>query len=157
MTAATNRLDETSLRAFIENSDIRIKKLNEEEIVFDLVGAEPPLANALRRILIAEIPTIAIEKVELWQNTSIIPDENLAHRLGLIPLAVDPRLFEFKTNPSKPYDETNSLRFKLHVICSRKHPGTPLPQILSVHDEEAHFNHANVYSGNLEWIPIGDQ
>ena len=66
MTSATNRLDETSLRAFIENSDIRIKKLNEEEIVFDLVGAEPPLANALRRILIAEIPTMAIEKVELW-------------------------------------------------------------------------------------------
>ena len=66
MTSATNRLDETSLRAFIENSDIRVKKLDEEEIVFDLIGAEPPLANALRRILIAEIPTMAIEKVELW-------------------------------------------------------------------------------------------
>ena len=66
MTATTNRLDETSLRAFIENSDIRVKKLDEEEIVFDLIGAEPPLANALRRILIAEIPTMAIEKVELW-------------------------------------------------------------------------------------------
>ena len=43
-----------------------MKKLNEEEIIFDLIGAEPPLANALRRILIAEIPTMAIEKVELW-------------------------------------------------------------------------------------------
>ena len=149
MTAATNRLDETSLRAFIENSDIRVKKLDEEEIVFDLIGAEPPLANALRRILIAEIPTMAIEKVELWQNTSIIPDENLAHRLGLIPLAVDPRLFEFKTSANKPYDATNSLRFKLHVTCTRKYPGTPLPQILTVQDEEMHFNHANVYSGDL--------
>lgn len=68
-------------------------KLDDEEIVFDLVGAEPPLANALRRILIAEIPTIAIEKVNMWQNTSIIPDENLAHRVGLIPIKADPRLF----------------------------------------------------------------
>ena len=43
-----------------------MKKLDDEEIVFDLIGAEPPLANALRRILIAEIPTMAIEKVEMW-------------------------------------------------------------------------------------------
>lgn len=41
-------------------------ELNDEEIVFDLVGAEPPLANALRRILISEIPTMAIEKVNMW-------------------------------------------------------------------------------------------
>jgi len=68
--------------------------MNEEEIVFDLIGAEPPLANALRRILISEIPTMAIERVNMWQNTSIIPDENLAHRVGLIPIKADPRLFE---------------------------------------------------------------
>ena len=127
MTASTNRLDQTSLRAFIENSDIRVKKLNEEEIVFDLIGAEPPLANALRRILIAEIPTMAIEKVEMWQNTSIIPDENLAHRLGLIPLAVNPRLFEYKASQNKAYDATNSLRFRLHVTCTKKNPGAPRP------------------------------
>ena len=66
LTAASRSLDQSSLRYFIENSDIRIKKLDDEEIVFDLTGAEPPLANALRRILIAEIPTIAIEKVEMW-------------------------------------------------------------------------------------------
>ena len=121
-----------------------------------MIGAEPPLANALRRILIAEIPTIAIEKVEMWQNTSIIPDENLAHRMGLIPLAVDPRLFEFKTSPTKAYDDTNSLRFKLHVICTKKNPGSKF-SVRTVEDEDEHYNHANVYSGDLEWIPIGDQ
>lgn len=59
------------------------------------MGVEPSLANALRRILISEIPTMAIEKVNMWQNTSIIPDENLAHRMGLIPILADPREFEF--------------------------------------------------------------
>ena len=156
LTSSTKLLDQTSLRHFIEHVDIRIKKLDSEEIIFDLVGAEPPLANALRRILIAEIPTIAIEKVEMWQNTSIIPDENLAHRMGLIPLAVDPRLFEFRTSTAKPYDETNSLRFKLHVICTKKNPREKV-EIKDAHDEDRYYNHANVYSGDLEWIPIGDQ
>ena len=103
MTFQSKEIDSTSIKAFIENSDIKIKKLDHEEIIFDLVGTEPPLANALRRIMISEIPTIAIEKVEMWQNTSVIPDENLAHRMGLIPLAIDPRMFEFK-DQNKPYD-----------------------------------------------------
>lgn len=84
-------MDKVSLRSFIENCDIEILKSDSEEMIFDLVGVEPPLANALRRILIAEIPTMAIEKVNMWQNTSIIPDENLAHRMGLIPIKADPR------------------------------------------------------------------
>jgi DNA-directed RNA polymerases I and III subunit RPAC1 len=71
--------------------------------------------------MIAEIPTMAIEKVEMWQNTSIIPDENLAHRMGLVPIMVDPKLFENK-QPDKQYDDRNSLRFKLHVICTKKDP-----------------------------------
>jgi DNA-directed RNA polymerase I and III subunit RPAC1 len=54
------------LRDFIENTNIEILKLDEEEIIFDLIGVEPPLANALRRIMIAEIPTMAIEKVGMW-------------------------------------------------------------------------------------------
>lgn len=38
---------------------------------------------------------MAIEKVLIANNTSVIQDEVLAHRLGLIPINVDPRLFEF--------------------------------------------------------------
>lgn len=39
---------------------------------------------------------MAIEKVFIYNNTSIVQDEVLAHRLGLIPIKADPRLFEFK-------------------------------------------------------------
>jgi DNA-directed RNA polymerase I and III subunit RPAC1 len=124
-------LDEQSIKHFIRNSDIKVKDLNAEEIIFELSGVEPPLANALRRIMIAEIPTIAIEKVEMWQNTSIIPDENLAHRIGLVPIKVDPRLFEFKKS-DQSYDETNSIRFKLHVVCTKKDPKMQTP--LNIND-----------------------
>ena len=39
---------------------------------FDLIGVDPAVANALRRILIAEVPTVAIEHVFIVNNTSII-------------------------------------------------------------------------------------
>ena len=39
---------------------------------------------------------MAIEKVFIYNNTSIIQDEVLAHRLGLIPIKADPRLFEYR-------------------------------------------------------------
>src|SRR5688572_24501630 len=96
---------------------------------FDLIGVDAAIANALRRVMIAEVckslfflkknkgikkskknqiniftskkiyiqvPTMAIEKVYIYDNTSIIQDEVLAHRLGLIPIKVDPDLFYFK-------------------------------------------------------------
>ena len=52
---------------------------------FSLIGIDAAVANAFRRILIAEIPTLAIEYVFVNNNTSIIQDEVLAARLGLVP------------------------------------------------------------------------
>ncbi len=53
---------------------LRIEVVRKEgmELEFDLVGVDASLANALRRILISEVPTMAIEKVHLYNNTSII-------------------------------------------------------------------------------------
>ncbi|VDL64981.1 unnamed protein product [Nippostrongylus brasiliensis] len=64
---------------------------------FDLVNVEAPIANALRRVLLAEVPTMAFEKIYLYQNTSVIQDEVLCHRIGLLPLKVDPRKFLMPT------------------------------------------------------------
>lgn len=154
-TATTKKLDVNSLKHFVENVDITINKLNSEEIVFDLKGAEPPLANALRRIMLSEVPMIAIEKVIMWQNTSIIPDENLAHRLGLIPVKADAEDFEYHID-GKDHTEFDSLKFKLHKICTMKEPNAPMV-LSNPADDEKYYNNCNVYSGDLEWIPQGDQ
>lgn len=53
---------------------------------FSLIGIDASITNAFRRILLAEIPTLAIEYVFVQNNTSIIQDEVLAQRLGLVPL-----------------------------------------------------------------------
>lgn len=66
-------------------------KLN---LSFILKGASPSMANALRRTIIDAVPTLAIEDVEISQNSSILYDEMLAHRLGLIPLTTDLETYE---------------------------------------------------------------
>lgn len=56
------------------------------ECVFLMSGVDISVANALRRIMLAEVPTMAIDFVEITTNTTALPDEFIAHRLGLIPL-----------------------------------------------------------------------
>lgn len=73
-------------------------RLDSTEMEFDLIGIHPFLVNSFRRLILSEVPSMAIEKVHVYNNTSVIQDEVLAHRLGLIPLKADPRLFEFKAN-----------------------------------------------------------
>jgi DNA-directed RNA polymerase I and III subunit RPAC1 len=132
-----------SLKSFSKNTKIEILSLNNEEIVFDIIGIEPPLANALRRILISEIPTMAIENINLYQNTSVIPDEVLSHRLGLIPIYADANEFQYK-KPSEDFNEFNSINFKLHIKCDKD------KQTGLIKNEE-------VYSSSLVWIPKGSQ
>ena len=86
---------------------------------FEIKGIDASIANALRRIIISEIPTMAIEKVDMYMNTSVIPDEILAHRLGLIPMMADPREFVEKQT-DEDYSEGNTIKMKLHVKCVRK-------------------------------------
>ncbi|OBS58434.1 hypothetical protein A6R68_10470 [Neotoma lepida] len=81
---------------FEKNFRVDIVHMDESTLEFDMVGIDAAIANAFRRILLAEVPTMAVEKVLVYNNTSIVQDEILAHRLGLIPILADPRLFEYR-------------------------------------------------------------
>ncbi|KAG2490194.1 hypothetical protein HYH03_011321 [Edaphochlamys debaryana] len=130
------------LGEFKDNFQIVINKLTEEVMEFDMIGVDPAIANALRRILIAEVPTVAIEHVFIVNNTSIIQDEVLAHRLGLVPLLVPPHLFEPKVAEEAP-SEKNTVVFKLDVTCRRKPDGS--------------LENDKVLSESLTWLPTGSE
>jgi len=68
------------------NPTIEITDVKKGQISFVLSRTDPSIANSLRRVMIAEVPTMAIDIVEVENNTSVLNDEFIAHRLGLIPL-----------------------------------------------------------------------
>ena len=65
---------------------IEILSVKPHEIRFILSETDTSVANTLRRIMIAEVPTLAIDLVEFHENSSVLNDEYIAHRLGLIPI-----------------------------------------------------------------------
>ncbi|KAH9941435.1 insert subdomain of RNA polymerase alpha subunit [Amylocystis lapponica] len=133
------------LEKFKKNLQVSIKRLSQRSVEFDLVGVDASVANAFRRVLIAEVPTIAIEHVYVWNNTSVIHDEILAQRLGLVPLNVHPSHFNFRTPADTP-DDRNTLVFRLQVECHRAPKDSPQP-----------YTHELVKSGDLTWEPQGEQ
>ncbi len=69
--------------------EIEFASLDDSLARFTLSGASPAFANAFRRAMIGEVPTLAIEDVRIYDNTSALFDEMLTHRLGLIPIKTD--------------------------------------------------------------------
>lgn len=65
---------------------VKITEIKDDCLSFELTETDISMANSLRRVMIAEVPTICIDLVEFHDNNSCLLDEYLAHRLGLIPL-----------------------------------------------------------------------
>ena len=61
--------------------------------VFEVRGVTPSFLNAIRRTLLSQVPKLAIEDVTIYDNTSALFDEMLAHRLGLMPVPTDLNAF----------------------------------------------------------------
>src|SRR5438876_11580657 len=66
--------------------DIKLLSKEQETLRFVLSDVSPAFANALRRIMISEIPVMALDDVMILENNSVMYDEILAHRLGLVPV-----------------------------------------------------------------------
>lgn len=79
-------------------SSLEVINKDNQKISIKLKGIPLQYANALRRICLNGIPVFAIDTVDIIENSSVLPDEGLAHRLGLIPIKTDLSRFN---EPSK--------------------------------------------------------
>mmetsp|Transcript_92681 Transcript_92681/g.193722 ORF Transcript_92681/g.193722 Transcript_92681/m.193722 type:complete len:369 (-) Transcript_92681:64-1170(-) len=66
---------------------IKVTHATPQLVKFELTGTDVSVANALRRVMLAEVPTMAIELVNIQENESVLFDEFIAHRMGLLPLS----------------------------------------------------------------------
>jgi DNA-directed RNA polymerase subunit D len=69
--------------------EIEILEKTEDYVRFIVKGVNVPFANALRRIMLTEVPAMAIDELVILENSSMLNDEILAHRMGFVPLRTD--------------------------------------------------------------------
>ena len=67
----------------------KIVSLNEDTIRFLVDGVNAAFANSLRRTMVAEVPIMTVDDIFYFDNSSLVPDEVLAHRIGFVPLKTD--------------------------------------------------------------------
>lgn len=70
---------------------VKVKVLEDtgDTVSFQLEGIDRSYANAVRRFCISEVPAMAIDDVVILENSSVLYDEILAHRLGMLPIKTD--------------------------------------------------------------------
>lgn len=151
------------LEEFKRNLKIKFHHNRQFDSSFSLVGVDASVANAFRRILIAEIPTVAIETVFMNNNTSVIQDEVLAHRLGLIPLKGGQQgLLHFirwfqKANeedgiPGSQAMDYNTIELHLKVECQFNPDAAP-----GETDPYKKYIGAHVHARDIVYEPAGRQ
>lgn len=69
--------------------EVRVVEKTDLTMRLFIHGVDVAFLNALRRIMLAEVPSMAIDEAVVIENSSMLHDEILAHRLGLIPLKTD--------------------------------------------------------------------
>ncbi|CAH8493804.1 unnamed protein product [Heterobilharzia americana] len=132
---------------------------------FDMINLDSSFANAVRRMLVSEVPSLAIERVYLTQNTSIMPDEVMCHRIGLIPLAVDPKYFMFpsKKPPASDnisgFDPKEHLVYDIHVDFTKAVKDTQKKSNKNSTQDGALpvAQYFSVHSSDLKWVPLPGQ
>ena len=106
--------------------------LKGNKMTFLLKKTSPAYSNALRRIMLTEVPVMAIEDVEIKKNSSALYDEVLSHRLGLIPLTTDLKSYEL---PKSPEDiEEWKAKCTLTLTLKEKGPKTVYASDLKTSD-----------------------
>lgn len=113
---------------------LKVKVLEdaEDRVSLQLDGVDRSYANAVRRFCLSEVPSMAIDDVVILENSSVLYDEILAHRLGMVPLKTD---------------------LERYILPEKCDCGTPLGcqkcRVLLVLDASAHEKTRTVYSGDL--------
>lgn len=124
--------------------EIKVLEKDDRNMRLLIKEVDVPYVNALRRVIISEVPCMAIDEVVMLENSSIMQDETIAHRLGLIPLKTD----------LESYNLPEDCKCQSEFGCN-------LCRVTLTLDVEAKEGTRSVYSGELvsenkEVTPVSD-
>lgn len=124
--------------------EIKVLEKDDRNMRLLIKEVDVPYVNALRRVIISEVPCMAIDEVVMLENSSIMQDETIAHRLGLVPLKTD----------------LDSYNLPEDCKCQSEF-GCNLCRVTLILDVEAKEGTRSVYSGELvsenkEVTPVSD-
>jgi DNA-directed RNA polymerase subunit D len=125
--------------------EIEVLQKDDKNMRLLIHGVDTPYMNALRRTIISEVPSMAVDEVVILENSSVLQDEIIAHRLGLIPLKTD----------LESYNLPEECECKSEFGCG-------LCRVTLTLDVEAKEGTKTVYSGSLisenpAIIPVSDK
>ncbi len=117
---------------------LEMLELKDRKAKFVLSEVTPAFANSLRRAMVSDVPKMAIDYVDIYDNTSVLFDEMLSLRLGLIPL------------------KTNADMYHLPAECECKGAGCALCQVsLTLSSEGPCVVHSrDMKSSDPETVPV---
>ncbi|NUN11864.1 DNA-directed RNA polymerase subunit D [Candidatus Micrarchaeota archaeon] len=117
---------------------IEVLKEKPQRIELKLTGFSQSLANALRRTIISDLPAFAIDRVDFYENNTVLFNEYLANRLGLIPLTYDDSLAE-----------DTQITFTLNAESIDEHKTVYAKELVSTDPK------VKVYSENIPVVKLG--
>ncbi len=124
--------------------EIKVLEKDDKNMRLMIKEVDVPYVNALRRVIVSEVPCMAIDEVVMLENSSIMQDETIAHRLGLVPLKTD----------LEGYNLPEDCKCQSEFGCN-------LCRVTLTLDVEAKEGTRSVYSGELvsenkEVTPVSD-
>lgn len=124
--------------------EIRLLEKNQDKskISFLCKGLTPAYANSLRRVMMNRVPVLAIEDVEFKKNKSAMYDEQVAHRLGLIPLETDTKSYRMKSQCK--CEGKGCAQCELKMKLKVKGPATVYAEDLKSQDPEVKPAYPNI-------------
>ena len=125
--------------------EIKVLEKDDTNMRLLIQGVDVPYINALRRLVISEVPSMAIDEIVVIENSSVLQDEIIAHRLGLVPLKTD----------------LDSYNLPEECPCKSEF-GCNLCRVTLALDVEAKGGSRTVYSGDLvsenpSIVPVSDK
>ncbi|PIN74253.1 DNA-directed RNA polymerase subunit D [Candidatus Woesearchaeota archaeon CG10_big_fil_rev_8_21_14_0_10_45_16] len=103
---------------------LKLEKIKEQKknnsFTFMIKGADEAFANTIRRLIVEEVPTLAVEDIEIKDNNSALYDEMLALRLGLVPIKTDLSSYRLPENEDEVKERSARCTLQIKLKASKK-------------------------------------